>query len=242
MLQGFVDIVKPMDTLLITAERRYGMKKSRSCRMKPQPRKRLGSRRTITKHVDLPTAVGFGLVGTKIIGLWCQPLRSDTRGKLRPNNQNYNNFSQKWPFERRDYSSSNNDIYNDYKARSLYQSHQDQSRNWGSNNNYSRSPWPSRQDSSFTDFRSQPWSSLSYPSVFNRFGNQDPRKNKPYEKKFPTSNNGYLPNAVRFTTTDDSINELSGLNRINPILSQFWEQSTGRAINVDALYTIATFL
>ena len=61
-----------MVTFLITAERRYE-KKSRSCRMKPQPRKRLRSPRTILKDVDLPTALGIGLVGTMIIGLWSQP-------------------------------------------------------------------------------------------------------------------------------------------------------------------------
>ena len=69
MLQGLVDIVETMDTLRITVERRYDMKKSRSCRKKPQPRKRLRSPRTITKDVDLPTALGIGLVGTMIIGL-----------------------------------------------------------------------------------------------------------------------------------------------------------------------------
>ena len=73
MLQGFVDIVEAMDTLLITAERRYEMKKSRSCRMKPQPRKRLRSPRTITRDVDPPMDLGIGPDETMIIGLWCQP-------------------------------------------------------------------------------------------------------------------------------------------------------------------------
>ena len=69
MPQGFLDFVEPMDTLVITAERRYEMKKSRSCRMKPQPRKRLRSPRTITRDVDLPTDLGIGLVGMMIMGL-----------------------------------------------------------------------------------------------------------------------------------------------------------------------------
>ena len=100
-------------------------------------------------------------------------------------------------------------------ARSPYQSNQDQSRNWGSNNNYSRSPSMSRQDSSFTDSRNQPRSNSPNPSVFNRFGNQNPSNNISYEKKFPTSNNGNQPNVVRFTTTDDEINGLSGLCPLN---------------------------
>ena len=68
-LQGFVDIVEPMDTLLIIAERRYEMRKSRSCRMKSQPRKRLGSPMTTIKKVYTPTDLGIGLDGTMIIRL-----------------------------------------------------------------------------------------------------------------------------------------------------------------------------
>ena len=137
--------------------------------------------------------------------------RSFTRRNFRPSNQSSSNFRQNEPFERGDYPNNNNDRYNDYKAISPYQSDQDQSRNWGSNNNYSRSPSASRQDLSFTDFRKQPRSNSPDHSVFNRFGNQDPSRNIPYEKKFPTSNDGHQPNVVRFTTTDDSIYQLSGL-------------------------------
>ena len=136
--------------------------------------------------------------------------RSFTRGNFRPSNQNSNNFRQNRSSERRDYTDNNNDRYIDYRARSPYQSNQDQSRNWG-NNNYSRSPSTSRQDPSFTDSRGQLRSNSPNYSVLNRFGNRDPSNNIPYEKKFPTSNDGHQPNAVRFTTKDDSIYELSGL-------------------------------
>ena len=68
MLQGFVDIIEPMNTLVIIAERRYEMKKSRSCRMKPQPRKRLRSPK-ITKHLNPPTDLEIGLDETMIMGL-----------------------------------------------------------------------------------------------------------------------------------------------------------------------------
>ena len=73
----------------------------------------------------------------------------------------------------------------------------------------------SRQDSSFTDSRRQPRSTSPNPSVFNRYGNRDPSNNKPYDKKFPTSNDGNQPNVITFTTTDDEINELSGLCPLN---------------------------
>ena len=63
MLQGFVDIAGPMDTLLTTAGRRCEMKKLGSCRMKPRPRKRLRSPKIITRDEDIPTDLGIGLEG-----------------------------------------------------------------------------------------------------------------------------------------------------------------------------------
>ena len=141
--------------------------------------------------------------------------RSFTRGNFRPSNQNPNNFRQNRPSERGNYTNNNNDRHNDYRARSPYQSGHAQSRNWGSNNNYSRPPSTSRQDSSFTDSRGQLRSNSPNLSVFNRFGNRDPSNNKSYEKKFPTSNNSKQPNVFRFTTTDDEINEVSRLCPLN---------------------------
>ena len=137
--------------------------------------------------------------------------RSFTRGIFQPINQNSNNLRQNRPFERRDYPKNNNIQYSEYRANPPYLSDQDQYRKWGSNNYYSRSPSTSRQDSSFTDFRRQPRSNSPNPSVFNRFGSRDPSNNIPYDKKFPTSNNGNQRNVVRFTTTDNEIIELSGL-------------------------------
>ena len=54
MLQGFVDIVEPMDTPLVTAKGKYEMKKSRNYRARLQLRKRLRSPMTTTKSVDPP--------------------------------------------------------------------------------------------------------------------------------------------------------------------------------------------
>ena len=141
--------------------------------------------------------------------------QSNTRGKFRPNNQNYKSFCRNRPFERKNYPNNNNTQYNDYKARLPNQPKQDQSRNWGVDNNYSRSPSTTRQDSTFTDFRRQPRSSSPNPSAFNRFGNRDPGYNIPYDKKFPNFNYGNQPNVVRVTTTDDETNEISGLFPLN---------------------------
>ena len=69
MLQGFVDILEPVDTLLFIAEKKYEMNISRSCKLKPQPRKRLRSPMITTKDVDPPTDLGYRLDGTMIMGL-----------------------------------------------------------------------------------------------------------------------------------------------------------------------------
>ena len=141
--------------------------------------------------------------------------RSFTTGNFRPSNQNPKNFRQNRPFERGDYTNNHSNRYNDYRSRSQYLSDQNQSKNWGSKNNYSRSPSTSRQDSSSTDFRRQPRSNSPNPSVFNRFGNRDPSNDIPYDKTSPIFKNGNQPNVVRFITTDDSIDELSGLCSLN---------------------------
>ena len=63
--------------------KRWETRKSRSCKMKPQPRKKLGSPKITTKDVDPPTDLGNGLDGTMIMGLWCQPPATFYYKKLR---------------------------------------------------------------------------------------------------------------------------------------------------------------
>ena len=60
--------------------------------------------------------------------------RSFTRGNFRPSNQNPNNFRQNRTPERMDYANTNKDRYHDYRGRPQYQSDQNRSSNWGSNN------------------------------------------------------------------------------------------------------------
>ena len=57
--------------------------------------------------------------------------RTFTGGNFRPSNRNSNNFRQSRSSKRKDYTDNNNDRYTDYRARSPYQSNQDQPRNWG---------------------------------------------------------------------------------------------------------------
>ena len=69
MLQGFVDIVEPLETPLVTAERRYEMKNSGNYRTRLQLKKSLRSPMITTKGVDPPTDPGIGLHDTIIMGL-----------------------------------------------------------------------------------------------------------------------------------------------------------------------------
>ena len=111
--------------------------------------------------------------------------RPFTRGNFRPSNPNTHNFRQNRTFARGGYTNNNNDQYNDYRARSPYQSNQDQSWNWGSTGNYSQLPSMSRQDSSFTDSRRQPRSNSPNPSVFNRFWNSRPEQQYILRREIP---------------------------------------------------------
>ena len=252
-LQGFVDIVEPTDTCLVSAEKK----------IRDEDVKKLQNEATAEKKVTFAQDYNEGREPSHGSGDWTsrndddKPRRSlahdkqvscngammstpqpDTREKLRPSNQSYNTFSRNRLFERGNYPNNNSNRYNDYRTRSPYQSDRGQCRNWGSNNSYSQSPSTSRQDSTFTDFRRQSRSNSPNHSVFNRFGNQDSSKDIHYNKRFPTSKNGKKPNLVRFTTTDDSILELSGLNQITSILNHYWEPSPDKAIKFDSFYSI----
>ena len=211
MLQGFVDIVEPNGHTP-----NYCKKKIRDEEIKKlQNEATAGKKVTFTHDYNEKQGPSHGSgnwTGRNDINraMMLTP-RSFTRGNFQPINQNSKNSRQNRPFERGDYPNNNNNGHNDYRANSPYQLDLDQSRNWGSKNNYSRLPSTSRQDSYFTDFCRQPRSNSPNPSVYNRFGNRDPSNNIPYDKKFQTSNGGNQPNVVRFTTTDDEFNELSGL-------------------------------
>ena len=132
------------------------MKKSRSCRTKPRPRKKVTITQDYNKRRGPTHGSGNWTSRNDDNRAMMSTPQSLIRGNSRPSNQDSNNSRQNRPFERRLYANNNNSRYNDYRARSEYQSDQDQNRNWGSNNNCSRSPSTLRQDSSFTDFRSNP--------------------------------------------------------------------------------------
>ena len=126
--QGFVNIVEPMDKLLITAERKYEMKK-----------KKLQNEATAEKKVSFTHIYNKKHGPSHGSGSWTRrdddnrammsTSRSFPRGNFQPRNQNSNNFRQNRLFERRDYLNNNNKWYNEYRENSPYRSDQNQSRN-----------------------------------------------------------------------------------------------------------------
>ena len=81
--------------------------------------------------------------------------------------------------------------------------------NWRNNGNFSRSPSTQRRDLSQNDSYRQPRSDQPNNSAFRRSDNRPTISFTAYEQKFPQNNNQTSSNVVRFTTTDDTINELS---------------------------------
>ena len=83
--------------------------------------------------------------------------------------------------------------------------------NWRNNGNFSRSPSGQGRDFSQGNSFRRPQPVQPRNSPFRRpDGNPNPNYFS-YEQKFPQSNNQTPTNVVRFTTTDDCINELSEL-------------------------------
>ena len=87
--------------------------------------------------------------------------------------------------------------------------------NWRNNGSFSRSPSIQRRDLSQNNSCHQPRSDQSNNSAFRRSENRPPTVFTPYEQKFPQNNNQTSSDVVRFTTTDDTINELSDLCPLN---------------------------
>ena len=123
-----------------------------------------------------------------------------------PDNQNlgrlFDRRSDQFP-KRNDGNRSNNGNFNN------------QTGTWRNNGNFSR--WPSGQGWDFSQGNSfrrpQPFQHRNSP--FRRLEGNPTPSSSTYEQKFPQSNNQTSTNVVRFTTTDDCINELSDFCPLN---------------------------
>ena len=87
--------------------------------------------------------------------------------------------------------------------------------NWRTNGNFSRSPSTQRRDFSQNNPYCQPRSDQPKNSAFRRSDNRPTTRFTPHEQKIPQKSNHTSSNVVRFSSTDDAINELSDLCPLN---------------------------
>ena len=87
--------------------------------------------------------------------------------------------------------------------------------NWRNNGNFSRSPSIQRRDYSQNSSNGQSRSDWPNNSAFRRSDNRPTTSFTSYEQNFPQNNNRTASNVVRFTTTDDTIIEISDLCPLN---------------------------
>ena len=96
-----------------------------------------------------------------------------------------------------------------------HESFNNQNGNWRNNGNFSRSPSNPRRDFSQNNSYRPPRNEQSNNLAFRRSDNRPTANFTSYEQKFPQNNNQTSSNVVRFTTTDDTINELSDFCPLN---------------------------
>ena len=124
-------------------------------------------------------------------------------GNNRLNNRRSFDQRQNQSFNRNDGSRSRNGSFSNSNG------------NWRNNQNFSRSPSTQRRNFSQNNSYRQPKSDQPNNSAFHCCDNRPTTSFTPYEQKFPRNNNQISPNVVRFTTTDDAINETSDLCPLN---------------------------
>ena len=90
-----------------------------------------------------------------------------------------------------------------------------QNGNWRHNGGFSRSPSTHRREFSQNSSYRQPRNDQPNNSAFRGPDNRPMGGFTPYEQNFPQNNNQTSFNVVRFTTTDETINELSNLCPLN---------------------------
>ena len=129
------------------------------------------------------------------------------------------------PIRNNTFNSGRRRTFNRYETQFVSRNDDNDYRN-GSTGAPSRGPWQNIGSSphSFSGPRRDPQPNRQYqPSrsstpdflVFRRYNSQESGGFVPYEQRFPRTNNQSGSHAVRYTTTDDSINVLSDLCPLN---------------------------
>ena len=129
-----------------------------------------------------------------------------------PPRNNTFNFGRERPFNRCQNQFVNRNDDNDYRNGSTGAPLRG---NWQNIGSYPRSPFGPRRDPQQSRQYHPSRSSTPDNSVFRRSNSQESGGFVPYEQRFPRTNDQSGSHAVRFTTTDDSINALSDLCPLN---------------------------
>ena len=124
-------------------------------------------------------------------------------GNDRPDNRKSYDQCPNQQFNRNDGKRSRNGPFNNSNE------------NWRNNGNFSRSPATQRRDYSQNSSNCKSRSDWPNNSAFRGRDNRPTTSFTPYEQKFPQNNNQTASNLVRFTTTDDTIIEISDLCPLN---------------------------
>ena len=142
---------------------------------------------------------------------WRSSPNSIRKFSPRPNFTYRNNSSKdRRSFDQRPNQSSNRNDGN----RSRRETFNNQNGTWRNNGNFSRSPSNPRRDFSQNNSYRPPRNEQPGNFAFRRSDDRPTATFTPYEQKF-AQNNNQTSNVVRFTTTDDTINELSDLCPLN---------------------------
>ena len=131
------------------------------------------------------------------------PRPNSAYGNNTPNNGRSHDQRQNQSFNRNDGNRSRNGLFNKPNG------------NWWNNGNFSRSPSTQRRDYSQNSSNGQSRSDWPNNFAFRISDNRPTTSFTPYEQKIPQNNNQTASNVVRFTTTDDTINEISDLCPLN---------------------------
>ena len=151
-----------------------------------------------------------------------QNVTNDRFRRSSPNT--YQNFPPRPNFTYRNNSSNDRRSYDQRPNQSLNRSDGNRSRNesfnnqngnWRNNGNFSRCPSNPRIDFSQKNSYRPPRSEQPNNLAFRRPDNRPTANFTPYEQKFPQNNIQTSSNIVRFTTTDDTKNELSDLRPLS---------------------------
>ena len=145
-------------------------------------------------------------------------------GFMRNSPPTYQSFSPRPNFAYRNDRPDNRRSYDQRPSQKINRSDANRSRNgsfnnsnrnWRNNGSFSRSPTTQGRVYSQKCSYCQPGSDQPNNSAFRRSDNRPTTSLTPYKQKFPKKNNRTASNVVRFTTTDDTINEKSDLCPLN---------------------------